>query len=171
MSLRTAAIALMGIVAGPFLGSSASHAASASFPGQLVQPVQYQATWTRCAEEDRYCVVPYPTIVRYGTNGRYVSLPISGGVLCGNSVFGDPYRGRGKHCEYQAIGYAAAPLVTTPRFCASEDQFCYFIGTARVVYGVGNRVTSGVFTNGVWCNNSVFGDPAYGRGKACYIAP
>lgn len=54
-------------------------------------------------------------------------------------------------------------------WCADEDGRCNFSGTADVVYGAQNSFTSPrSFTNGVDCNNNVFGDPIYGTRKACY---
>ncbi len=149
-------------------------------PEATVQLAQYGTpggTWVHCAGEDTFCVVPYPTIVRYGTNGRYYEQNIAGGVYCSNSVFGDPRPGRGKNCDFLTVAYAPPPPPQFPRpaptaqpeYCASEDNFCSFFGTARVIYGVGNKVTSRVATNGIFCSNTVFGDPAHGQGKACYI--
>jgi hypothetical protein len=59
--------------------------------------------------------------------------------------------------------------VANPRYCADEGGFCGFQGTARVVYGAGSQVTSRLVTNGVPCTNSVFGDPAPGQRKSCYV--
>lgn len=52
--------------------------------------------------------------------------------------------------------------------CASEGQNCSFSGTAEVRYGANGDETRGVFTGGVACNSSVFGDPAPGASKNCY---
>jgi hypothetical protein len=55
-------------------------------------------------------------------------------------------------------------------FCANENQKCNFSGTQNVIYGANDRfVILNNVTNGVQCNNSVFGDPKYGYAKACYI--
>ena len=57
-------------------------------------------------------------------------------------------------------------------FCSNEGGRCNFSGTADVVYGALNSFTSPrSFTNGVDCNNGVFGDPISGVGKACYYKP
>ncbi len=56
--------------------------------------------------------------------------------------------------------------------CADEGGRCNFSGTADVVYGARSSFTSPrSFTNGVDCNNSVFGDPISGVSKACYYKP
>jgi hypothetical protein len=54
-------------------------------------------------------------------------------------------------------------------FCAREGQFCQFQGSAVVRYGVRGRFVSRRAVNGIPCNNSVFGDPAHGEEKACFI--
>jgi hypothetical protein len=53
--------------------------------------------------------------------------------------------------------------------CAREGGYCDFRGRAEVRYGVPGRWVYGTFRNGIECNNSVFGDPARGRGKVCEI--
>jgi hypothetical protein len=54
--------------------------------------------------------------------------------------------------------------------CAIERQHCYFNGRATVVYGTGSTWTAPrAFTNGVSCENTVFGDPAYKKNKFCYF--
>jgi Flp pilus assembly pilin Flp len=53
--------------------------------------------------------------------------------------------------------------------CAVENGFCSFTGTALVRYGANGVYATGTFTNGVGCNNTVFGDPLYGVVKACQV--
>lgn len=55
-------------------------------------------------------------------------------------------------------------------FCANETQRCNFSGTRDVAYGANGRFNFkyGV-SNGIDCNNTVFGDPAPGVVKACYV--
>jgi hypothetical protein len=56
------------------------------------------------------------------------------------------------------------------KICATELQRCLFQGVASVIYGSGNNWTAArVFTDGVDCNTTVFGDPAVGVLKACYV--
>lgn len=66
------------------------------------------------------------------------------------------------------------PLVTfyTPyTSCANEGQRCQFSGTRDVAYGANGQFNYKYeITNGIDCSNSVFGDPAYGVRKACYIS-
>jgi O-glycosyl hydrolase len=57
-------------------------------------------------------------------------------------------------------------------FCANEGEFCSFSGTQEVRYGANGSYYYGIFTNGVDCSNSVFGDPIQGTVKQChYRAP
>jgi Flp pilus assembly pilin Flp len=60
----------------------------------------------------------------------------------------------------------AVPVWTT---CANEHGFCSFTGTHPVKYGAGSSWYTGTFTNGVACNNSVFGDPLVGTVKSCQV--
>ena len=163
--------AALSLVLGGLLASATASQAQVQFSiGVGPQPPRPASTWSTCASENSFCRVPYPTTVRYGANGRYVALRVNAGVQCSNRVFGDPAVGLAKRCEFQTPRVATVARVTTPRFCANEGGFCGFSGTARVVYGIGSQVTSRVVSNGVACSNNVFGDPAPGQKKACYIA-
>jgi hypothetical protein len=171
MSLRIAALIMSlmlgASIAGPAVGRDPSLA-----PGEGLFAVQYgNGGWTTCAREGGFCSVPYPATVRFGANGRYVAVVVTGGVQCSTDVFGDPIVGTVKHCDFQTAGFAPGAAAANPRYCAAEGQFCAFSGSARVVYGVGDRFTSGFFINGTLCDNRVFGDPALGQKKACYILP
>jgi hypothetical protein len=53
-------------------------------------------------------------------------------------------------------------------FCANENSYCAFTGTRQVRYGALNVYNYGMFTNGVLCANSVFGDPLVGAEKQCW---
>ncbi|MBP7376295.1 MAG: ankyrin repeat domain-containing protein [Pyrinomonadaceae bacterium] len=64
-----------------------------------------------------------------------------------------------------------APDLTGWTVCASEGGRCQFEGTAEVRYGVGNKWNIQTVTNGVDCNNTVFGDPASGLAKQCLLSP
>ena len=72
-------------------------------------------------------------------------------------------------------GAAAGQPLTPPSTpvpwttCANENGFCSFSGIAQVRYGAGSSWNTGTFTNGVGCNNSVFGDPAFGVVKSCQV--
>jgi Flp pilus assembly pilin Flp len=64
---------------------------------------------------------------------------------------------------------AAPTAIPTWTTCATENGFCSFTGTAQVKYGAGSSWYTGIFTNGVLCSNSVFGDPDYGVVKSCQV--
>lgn len=54
--------------------------------------------------------------------------------------------------------------------CAREGGVCRLPYPAEVVYGARGRTTSRYFErNAVPCTNRVFGDPAPGRQKSCFI--
>jgi hypothetical protein len=55
-------------------------------------------------------------------------------------------------------------------FCAIERQFCDFEGTALVRYGLDGSYFYQEHTDGVMCENAVFGDPLKGETKECYYS-
>jgi len=54
--------------------------------------------------------------------------------------------------------------------CAVEWGTCQFLGRKIVRYGGNGTYFSGVYENGVECNNDTFGDPIYGVVKSCQYA-
>jgi hypothetical protein len=61
--------------------------------------------WERCATEGKRCNVSRDTVVRYGSEGRWVYREVARGVDCGNGAFGgDPLPNRAKRCETLRIG-------------------------------------------------------------------
>jgi hypothetical protein len=69
--------------------------------------------WTPCASEMQQCNFSGTKQVRYGANGTYNYGTFTGGVLCANSIFGDPINGVIKHCDCaDIIGATPTP---TPR--------------------------------------------------------
>jgi Flp pilus assembly pilin Flp len=54
------------------------------------------------------------------------------------------------------------------RDCGNEGTFCWFTGAKQVRYGVtGSWSATLTLTDGTWCTNAVFGDPAVGTAKKC----
>jgi hypothetical protein len=53
--------------------------------------------------------------------------------------------------------------------CASEDGYCFVNGTAVVQYGAGDKWAKRNATGRIFCSYKVFGDPAVGVHKACYV--
>jgi len=54
--------------------------------------------------------------------------------------------------------------------CAAENSTCTFDGTKEVRYGVGDKWATRTATGSIACNNSVFGDPAFGLQKVCQVS-
>src|SRR5262245_40711351 len=111
--------------------------------------------WAVCASEGGACAFSGTQEVRYGANGSYVYQTMSDGAFCANSVFGDPAYGTVKEC---AIRNATSTGQWT--FCASEGGMCTFSGTQQVRYGANGAYVYQTLSDGVFCSNSVFGDPA-----------
>jgi parallel beta-helix repeat protein len=138
---------------------------------QVAAPTINPNGWTFCASENSPCNFSGTKEVRYGTNGVYVSQILTNGTSCNNNVFGDPVYGFVKQCEYRDITSEPSTVAAVPTagwtFCASENSPCNFSGTKEVRYGTNGVYVSQIFTNGVSCNNNVFGDPVYGFVKQC----
>ncbi|MEI6596804.1 MAG: hypothetical protein WCL13_01155 [bacterium] len=81
--------------------------------------------------------------------------------------------GCGGSCGNCGAGYSCVNSVCSSpkswRFCAWENYFCSFSGTAIVRYGASGVWTARTFTNGVSCDNGTFGDPIYGTYKSCEV--
>ncbi|MGJ7556566.1 pilus assembly protein [Variovorax sp. RB3P1] len=63
----------------------------------------------------------------------------------------------------------AKPTDVSSTSCASESGTCSFAGVREVWYGAKNSWKVAPVSNGVGCNNTVFGDPLSGTTKACYV--
>lgn len=61
-------------------------------------------------------------------------------------------------------------LAATFSWCAAEGTTCSFSGTREVRYGTTTQYNVKVATGSIACNNSVFGDPAPGTRKGCYVS-
>lgn len=75
-----------------------------------------------------------------------------------------------------AAGSATAPTATPTEAaaagwteCASEGGACSFSGTRSVKYGTAEQSVTLTLTDGASCNNAVFGDPAVGALKSCWV--
>ena len=134
--------------------------------------------WFFCAVERNFCGFDGTAVVRYGLDESFFYQVHTGGVMCNNTVFGDPLKGVTKECYYS---YNADVELTPPPedpivvpeewfFCAVERNFCGFDGTAVVRYGLDESFFYQVHTGGVMCNNTVFGDPLKGVTKECYYS-
>lgn len=55
--------------------------------------------WQTCAREGGWCDFRGPASVRYGANGRWVTIRARDGINCDNDSFGDPAPGMRKACQ------------------------------------------------------------------------
>jgi YVTN family beta-propeller protein len=137
------------------------------------------STAVLCGNEYQNCTIPggVTATVWYGANGQWRSRTgVTGSIVCGNGVFGDPAPGFGKSCLYVVTTAGTTPPSTGPTppstavFCGNEYQNCTIPGgvTATVWYGANTQwaVKTGV-TGTIACSNGIFGDPAPGIGKSC----
>lgn len=119
-----------------------------------------------CAEEGHRCSFSGTAQIYYGANNQYVGpRTYTDGVDCNNSVFGDPIPGIHKQCFIKG----GRPQGST--WCANENGTCSFGNgnVATVYYGANGKYNTktGVVSS-IACDNSTFGDPFGGIGKACY---
>ncbi len=140
-----------------------------------------------CAPENGYCNPPYPTTVIYGVGNRTTSREVADrGIACNNRRFGDPAPGQVKQCWYITRGggggggwgggwgggggsWGGGGGGGGWRVCAAEHGYCSFRGNATVRYGANGQFTERSARNGVACSNRVFGDPAPGQVKQCFV--
>lgn len=133
-------------------------------------PAPVTANWSKCAAENETCVFYGPYTVRYGTGSSWVTKTISDGTKCTNSVFGDPAYGYTKECDIDLnSGAVPSPTPTTWSKCADEYGTCSLSGTHVVRYGTGSNWFLKSVTGSITCNDSAFGDPAYGKAKECDV--
>lgn len=143
-------------------------------------PTGTATSWAVCASEWSRCTFTGTRQVRYGTATKTVTKTLTNGALCANSTFGDPAPGSGKVCwienpaaQAPVTAPAAVETITSETAvwaqCATEWTQCSFTGTQQVRYGTESKYVVKAYTGGAACNNTVFGDPAPGAGKACWI--
>ena len=130
------------------------------FVSLMFPSLAFAGNWVTCASEGRVCHFSGTKQVMYGANGKFVRKTITGGTVCSNQVFGDPAYGENKECRYYQPSWT---------FCAKEGQNCTVSGTKKVKYGVGSQWAQRTVSGSVSCRNSVFGDPAYGATKSCFV--
>jgi hypothetical protein len=118
-------------------------------------------TYEYCAGEHNICRVSGTRTIAYGANGQFFYKTVSGDVLCGDRIFGDPIPGTLKTCYLETQTYT---------YCATERFVCPLGGTRIVAYGANGRFVYKTMTNSFACVNGVFGDPIPGTVKACYVA-
>ena len=70
--------------------------------------------------------------VRYGLNGRYATRTATGSVACTNDVFGDPYPGADKICEYAVSSPTAVPAPSPSPSPVVSTQVIEYYGDSTV---------------------------------------
>jgi Flp pilus assembly pilin Flp len=114
-------------------------------------------------------------LVEYALILVLVAIVVIAALLILGSNIGNTF---GKvNSSLSGLDAAAAPIVIPPTAtpvpvwttCANENGFCSFSGTAPVRYGANGIWVTQTRTNGVACNNGVFGDPVYNVFKSCQV--
>ena len=136
-------------------GGGGTGATSGALPG----------TWASCAGEGGTCGVSGSSVVAFGAGGRFNYAGESGSTACSDAVFGDPDPGAVKNCYVET----APPGTNTWASCSGENGTCSFAGVMTVAYGANGSYAYATLGGGAGCNNSVFGDPAVGSVKSCYV--
>lgn len=174
-ALHTGSVACDNRVFGDPAYGVEKHCDVAPAPEGPPPPAPAPSPWTQCAFEDQTCSFVGTKQVRYGYNGTYATGTFTNGVMCGNGAFGDPAPGRDKVCEISNEELppppppAPDPNGVTWAFCGIERSTCNLTGTQLVRFGANGVFVTGTFTGMVACDNSIFGDPAYGVEKHCEI--
>src|SRR6266404_7538685 len=84
-------------------GGATAHYLRWSKPTPPPPPLPISGEWTPCASEMQQCNFSGTKQVRFGANDIYNYGTFTDGVLCANSIFGDPIYGVIKHCDYADI--------------------------------------------------------------------
>jgi hypothetical protein len=176
-------------VAAPTAGDQAAAGMTTAGGVQAGNVPAVPADYVRCAGEaqDTNCQFTGNATMYYGVPGAFAVGNVQGPFNCnsGNAVFGDPIFGTVKSCYVpQSVltpisnpgGGGSATATSVPAGytrCAGEaqDPICQFSGSAAMYYGAPGayavRTVQGPFNCST--GNSVFGDPAYGVVKSCFV--
>ena len=144
---------------------------------------QYEDGWRDCAAEGQTCSVNGRAMVRFGTDGRWVSRTVSNAVQCDNDAFGDPAPGTPKRCQVRVSGNHGSGNYGTGNFgsgynpgsaqgwsfCAAEGEICRVNGRTEVRFGQGNSFVTRTAYGNVRCDVADFGDPRPGATKFCEV--
>jgi len=112
----------------------------------------------------------------YNTNNSVATVSISGNSATVNALAVGTTDisicQNGGQCAVLGItvsGTDTAPTTTTDDWtsCANEKAQCNFSGSKTVRYGSGGKYYYGTFSAGVFCSNSIFGDPIENVAKQC----
>jgi Fibronectin type III domain len=89
--------------------AAAENGAVTVTPEMEVAEARNRNSWIYCAPEHGNCTVPSQRVVRYGANGTYFYMSVTGAVGCNNASWGDPLVGVLKKCDYAASTTRSAP--------------------------------------------------------------
>ncbi len=108
--------------------STGTATTSASTPTSGATP----STWVLCSQEYGTCSFSGTRAVRYGTATQNVVKTFTGGVYCGNGIFGDPAYGADKSCWYESTtaGTTTAASSTTSPTIASTTTGLTTVATS-----------------------------------------
>ena len=123
--------------------------------------------WGQCAQLNGSCSVSLPSVVALGANGYFNYGTFSNATGCNYTVFGNPNASGQIACYSEPTPSASSDVWTE---CASENGTCNYSGVMTIAFGANgdyNYATLG--GGGAACTDTVFGDPAYGTAKACYM--
>jgi hypothetical protein len=130
-----------------------------------------ESLWTSCAQEHGDCFTEESTVVRFGTQGRYLFKPVDGDLKatsteCTSATFGqDPALGLEKKCEISPL-----PPKGVWTQCAAEGSSCNFQGGRTVAYGGNGNYVYKFVRGSIECTNAAFGmDPDFMTTKGCYF--
>ena len=117
--------------------------------------------------------------IAYGSGAQLAQKTLSSGTyVCGDQLFGDPAPGQPKSC-YSTSGSTSTttPVASKP---TSTNQLSMLIGqsgsftlasAATVAYGSGSQLVEKSLAAGTYaCGDQLFGDPAPGVNKQCYLS-
>jgi len=116
--------AILALLAGCDVQGEVDTPAFTVRPGATNGMLTTAVAWTRCAAEGAVCEVPALMQVRFGLDGRYNTRIAEKFISCTNAVFGDPYPGVEKVCEYASRpGIPQAARVGSTRRLETDSIF------------------------------------------------
>lgn len=149
------------------------------------QPTSPPPDAVACAVEGGTCPSGDVQELWYGADTRWVVAPTIGDALCSHTVFGDPAPYASKRCYARPYsGTWTPPLPTLGPIeqrsnalpadavdCSGENGSCAFSGLQELWYGADTQWKVAPAVGPASCNFRIYGDPAPGVAKRCYVRP
>lgn len=138
--------------------------------------------YTFCASQSDQCNIPQTNqvynVLYYDEQNRLGHFRdfkdnSTTNVICDNKNFGDPSKGYVKSCFIKPINKTinldqyGNPIGWTK--CSNENGTCKVDYLSDMLYGANGAFTYGINPETVACNSEVFGDPAPGYQKSCFV--